>query len=85
MSDLKNFKFRNQKSINSIEIIDETEIEVEKSINKIEENPVTRPLPEQPINMNKSVKKIHNESFKSVTKQTEDAEKKSDKKNCLIS
>ena len=85
MSDLKNFKFRNQKSINSIEIIDETEIEVEKSINKIEENPVTRPLPEQPINMNKPVKKIHNESVKSVTKQTEDAEKKSDKKNCLIS
>ena len=31
------------------------------------------------------IKKIHNESFKSVTKQTEDAEKKSDKKNCLIS
>lgn len=86
MKDLKNFKFRNQKGINSIDEI-ETELEDKKN-DKTEEEIISKPPPEPPINTNMSVKKNQSENNKSIKKHTEDVkidtEKKTDKKNCLI-
>jgi hypothetical protein len=87
MKDLKNFKFRNQKGINSIDETEVTELENKKN-DIIEEETILKPPPEPHINTKMSVKKIQSENNKSVKKHTEDVkidtEKKTDKKNCLI-